>query len=80
MHSVLCFVDDVAKDEMTASAVKKGDAVITTTYIVAGSSETLFGTTWDGTLEANKMAKNADGIWEKSYTNVTSLIASSRPL
>ena len=65
------FTYDVAKNEMTASAEKKGDAVITTTYVVAGSSETLFGTTWDGSAEANKMTKNASGIWEKTYTNVT---------
>ena len=50
---------------------KKGNANVEAYFIVAGSSETLFGTTWDGTAEANKMAKNANGIWEKAYTNVT---------
>ena len=65
------FTYSIATDEMTANAEFKGSAVITTTFIVAGSSETLFGSPWDGTIEANKMEKNAEGIWEKSYTNVT---------
>ena len=60
-----------AEAKMACSAEKKGDAVITTTYVVAGSSETLFGTTWDGTAEANKMEKDAAGVWTKEYKDVS---------
>lgn len=63
------FTFNPTTEEATANAVKKGDVVIT--YVVAGSSEVLFGTAWDGTIEANKMEKNGSGIWEKAYTNVT---------
>lgn len=50
---------------------KVGDATIETVYVVAGSSETLFGAEWDGTVESNKMEKGTDGIWKKTYSNVT---------
>ena len=50
---------------------KKSDAEIETFYVVAGDNETLFGTKWDGSAEANKMAKNASDIWEKTYPDVT---------
>ena len=67
----LTFTYNADKEEMTCDAEKKGSAVITTTYVIAGNSETLFGTTWDGTAEANKMEKNASGIWEKAFKDVT---------
>ena len=42
------------------------------TYVVAGSSDVLFGKTWDGTAEANKMTLNAEtGKYEKKYTSVS---------
>lgn len=50
---------------------KKGDAHIETVYVVAGNLESLFGTAWDGSAEANKMEKNTNGIWEKTYANVS---------
>ena len=50
---------------------KKGESDVESTFIIAGSLESLFGTTWDGTNEANKMEKGADGIWTKTYTDVT---------
>ena len=36
--------------------------------IVAGSEAEIFGTGWDGTNEANKMAKADDGTYTKDYT------------
>jgi hypothetical protein len=42
------------------------------TYVVAGSSDVLFGKTWDVTAEANKMTLNAEtGKYEITYSNVT---------
>ena len=38
------------------------------TYIIAGSG--MFGTEWDPSNTANKMTLNADGLYEKVYTNV----------
>ena len=38
------------------------------TYIVAGSNAEIFGTMWDSFNESNKMTRNKDGIYEKSYT------------
>ena len=38
------------------------------TYIVAGSEAEIFGTSWDGTNEANKMTKQTDGTYQKTYT------------
>lgn len=38
------------------------------TYIVAGSKAEIFGTSWDGTYEANKMTKQTDGTYQKTYT------------
>ena len=52
-------------------AEKKGSAVIESVYVVAGSSEQLFGTTWDATAEANRMESQADGTYAKTYSNVT---------
>ena len=37
------------------------------TYVVAGSKDDIFGSTWDGTAEANKMTL-ANGTYTKSYT------------
>ena len=37
------------------------------TYVVAGSKDDIFGSTWDGTSEANKMTL-ANGTYTKSYT------------
>ena len=52
-------------------ATKKGDAVIEQNYVIAGSSMELFGAEWDGIAEANKMEKQADGTYAKTYSNVT---------
>ena len=49
---------------------KKSDANVESVFVVAGSLESLFGTTWDGSSEANKMEK-VDGIWTKEYKNVS---------
>ena len=49
---------------------KKGSADVESVFVVAGSLESLFGTTWDGSNEANKMEK-VEGIWTKTYTNVS---------
>ena len=38
------------------------------TYIVAGSSSDIFEVTWDATNEANKMTKQTDGTYAKTYT------------
>ncbi len=38
------------------------------TYILAGSG--MFGTDWDPSNTANKMSRNADGLYEKVYENV----------
>lgn len=38
------------------------------TYIVAGSNSDIFGTPWDPTNESNKMTKNGDGTYSKTYT------------
>ena len=48
-----------------------GDGALTVqdvTLIVAGSEAESFGTGWDGTNEANLMAKQADGTYTKEYT------------
>ena len=37
------------------------------TYIVAGNNAEIFGSTWDGTYEANKMTKGGDGKYTKTY-------------
>ena len=42
----------------------------TATYIIAGDSAAMFGTTWDPANTANQMTKNADGIYSKTYENV----------
>lgn len=40
-------------------------------YVIAGDSETVFGTTWDPANSANKMTKNTDsGLYEKVYTDI----------
>lgn len=48
---------------ITGEATPVGD-----TYIVAGSEAEIFGTSWDGTNEANKMTKQTDGTYQKTYT------------
>ena len=57
--------------EVDGYAEKKGGAVIEAKYVIAGSSEALFGTAWDGAAEANVMTKNDDGTYTKTYTDVT---------
>lgn len=57
--------------EVEGFVTKKSGAVIEAKYVIAGSSEALFGTTWDGAAEANLMTKNADGTYTKTYTDVT---------
>lgn len=66
----LTFTFNASTKEVNLIVDKKGGAVIETSYVVAGSLESLFGVTWDGSAEANKMAKNASGLWEKTYANV----------
>lgn len=67
----LTFTFNVSTKEVNCNVEKKGDAVIEYIYVVAGSSETLFGTTWDGSAEANKMEKQTDGTYLKTYANAT---------
>ncbi len=55
--------------EVNCIADKKGDSNVESVFVVAGSSEDVFGTTWDGSNEANKMAK-VNGIWTKEYKDV----------
>lgn len=38
------------------------------TYIVAGSEPEIFGTSWDGSNQANQMVKGDDGKYSKVYT------------
>lgn len=38
------------------------------TYIVAGSEQEIFGTSWDGSNQANQMVKGDDGKYSKAYT------------
>ena len=67
----LTFTFNATSKAVDCTIEKKGDANIERSYVVAGSSETLFGKSWDGTLAANKMTKNTDGLWEKTYADVT---------
>ena len=56
--------------EVTATATKKGEAVIEKTYTIAGT-ENLFGTNWDTTDTNNDMVLNAEtGLYEWSKTDV----------
>ncbi|MCR4919715.1 MAG: hypothetical protein K5928_07905 [Prevotella sp.] len=57
-------------NKVSATAEKKGDAIIEETWLVAGDSEVLFGTTWDATNEANKMTKDENENWVKIYQDV----------
>ena len=66
----LTFTFNATTKDVDCVAEKKEDAVIEQIYVVAGNSEVLFGTEWDATSEANRMAKNANGVWQKTYTNV----------
>jgi len=66
----LTFTFDADTKAVNLLSNKTEDVVVETVYVVAGSSETLFGTAWDGTAEANRMAKNAAGLWEKTYADV----------
>ena len=67
----LTFTFDADTKGVDCIVEKTGSADVESVFIIAGSSEPLFGVAWDGTAEANKMAKNADGIWEKTYADVT---------
>lgn len=40
-------------------------------YVVAGSSAELFGNTWAGEDDANKMEKQSDGSYKKTYDGVS---------
>lgn len=57
--------------EVEGYATKKGGADIEQVYVIAGSSVELFGAEWDGTAEANKLEKQADGTYAKTYANAT---------
>ena len=67
----LTFTFNANTKEVDLNYKKTEDVVVESKYVVAGSSETLFGAAWDGTAEANLMAKNASGLYEKTYANVT---------
>ena len=67
----LTFTFKVSTKEVGCDVVKKADAVIVNTYVIAGSNESLFGTTWDGAAEANKMEKQDNGTYTKTYANAT---------
>ena len=56
---------------VNATATKTSDAAIEPTYVIAGNLEDLFGETWNGTAEANKMEKQDDGTYKKAYTGIT---------
>ena len=54
-----------------AVAVKKGEGHIEiNSVLVAGSSEKLFGTSWDETNQDNLLEKQSDGSFMKVYENV----------
>ena len=56
----------VNAETMAATFTKKGS--VETFYHVTGSSSELFGDTWgDALTDANKMVKQADGIYRLSY-------------
>ena len=67
---------EVTFDESTKTATmtltKTGDAEEEEpTYVVAGSSEAIFGTTWNATAEANQMTKDeTTGLYTKTYEGV----------
>ncbi|MCR5158069.1 MAG: hypothetical protein K6D37_02990, partial [Prevotella sp.] len=67
----LTFTFNATTKEVNCIVEKKGSAVIEYTYIVAGSSEALFGVAWDGSAEANKLEKQDDGTYAKTYANAT---------
>lgn len=55
---------------MAATFTKKGS--VETFYHVTGGSAELFGATWgDALTDANKMVKQADGTYKKTYDGVT---------
>ena len=55
---------------ISAAAVSVSAAEGDPTFVVAGSSESIFGMTWNETFEDNQMTQKADGTYEKVYTNV----------
>ena len=60
----------VNAETMAATFTKKGS--VETFYHVTGSSSELFGDTWgDALTDANKMVKQADGTYKKTYDGVT---------
>ena len=66
----LTFTFNATTKDVNCIVEKKGGAQIENIYVVAGSSETLFGSTWDGSAEANQMKFNDNSLWEKTYTDV----------
>lgn len=67
----ITFTFNPTSKEVGCLVEKKGESSVESTFIVVGSVESLFGTTWDVANEANKMEKDAQGIWTKEYKNVT---------
>ncbi len=55
---------------ISAAAVSVSAAEGDPTFVVAGSSESIFGMTWNETFEDNQMTQKQDGTYEKVYTNV----------
>jgi alpha-amylase len=67
----LTFTFDPDTKGVNCIVEKKGNADVEAIFIVAGSLESLFGATWDGTNEANKLEKGDDGVYSKTYKDVT---------
>ena len=61
---------NASEKKVNCIAEKKGDSDVESTYVIAGNLESLFGTAWDTTAEANKMEK-VDGVWTKEYKDVS---------
>ena len=67
---VLTIAANTQFKKITVTLNDEGD-VVEDKYVIAGSSTALFGETWAGKAEANQMAKNSEGIYEKVYTDVS---------
>ncbi len=61
---------DPSTSNVGATATKTGEAQVETVYRVAGSSTELFGSSWNGSDDNNKMTEESEGYWTKSYSNV----------
>lgn len=67
----ISFSVDLENREFTVEATKTGDVIIAEkTWTIAGSSEPIFGTTWDPTNTKNDMVKLEDGSFELIKPNI----------